>query len=127
MPDAHAAEAVVECVAVTNAGLNTDVTDVSPSGLRDAADKWLASLRTRRENEDASDDYLTRAITSIKRLKELVLNFSLESMGRPEIETIRLKFQSKRKSNGALRGRGTVKALSAASAADCGYFRASPG
>lgn len=77
--------------------------------LHGAADQWLVSLDRRLEEDDISDSYTERAKRSIDRLKELVRDQPLMPISKPHLEQIRRALESKKKKNGQLRKRSTIK------------------
>ena len=77
--------------------------------LHRASDRRVIHLIQRYEQDDASDSYVDRVKKgTLRRLKELTKDYDLREIAKPELDSIRLAFQNKRKKSGQLRGRGTI-------------------
>jgi hypothetical protein len=87
----------------------SDTTETALS-LHAAARRWVQSLRLRVQSNDVSEDHVLRIESvTIKRLIELVPDYSLESLGKPELDAIRLTWQSApNKNTGKLKSRATI-------------------
>ena len=78
--------------------------------LHAAAERWVAHLKKRQEAGDVSEDYVLRIeMGTVARIKELTDDVALHSLGKIELGDIRVAFQSKRKRDGSLRERSTIK------------------
>ena len=105
VPDSKAKQVAHEPVPLTPV-----VRADQPLSLHAAADRWLDHLKRRLARGDASDDYVDRIETStLPRIKELAEDYPLERLGKPELGEVRVAFQSKRKRDGKLRERSTIR------------------
>jgi len=78
--------------------------------LHAAARRWLSNLQKRAARGDVSEVYVNRVeISTLPRFYEMIEDCDLARVAKPELDDIRLAFQCRKKSDGSLRSRGTIK------------------
>jgi integrase len=101
VPDAPAARETIA---------NAPLASGQPCGIHRAAELWYQFLKERFAADDISDDFIIRFESStLPRIYELIPDKDLNKITKATFDTIRLAFQSKKKSNGQPRGAATVK------------------